>query len=75
MTEVTMNKRSDEEERLKINGSVYWMAPEVAMMKERIPVSDIWSVAATVIEMLTGQPPWIEKRFASTTDALLFIGE
>lgn len=44
-----------------IAGSPYWMAPEVIAMKE--PASfccDIWSVGATVIEMLTGKPPFFD---------------
>ncbi|KAH7567541.1 hypothetical protein JRO89_XS07G0089800 [Xanthoceras sorbifolium] len=52
---------------LSLKGSPYWMAPEVmiAMMhKDGNPnialVVDIWSLDCTVIEMLTGKPPWSE---------------
>ncbi|TBU65736.1 kinase [Dichomitus squalens] len=35
--------------RASLQGSVFWMAPEVA---------DIWSVGCLVVEMLTGEHPW-----------------
>ncbi|KAK1401033.1 hypothetical protein POM88_000638 [Heracleum sosnowskyi] len=52
---------------LSLKGSPHWMAPEVLlsmMRKDSKPelafVVDIWSVGCTVIEMLTGKPPWCE---------------
>ncbi|WOG90680.1 hypothetical protein DCAR_0309924 [Daucus carota subsp. sativus] len=52
---------------LSLKGSPYWMAPEVLqsmMRKDSNPelafAVDIWSVGCTVIEMLTGKPPWSE---------------
>ncbi|KAF7829732.1 mitogen-activated protein kinase kinase kinase 5-like isoform X1 [Senna tora] len=52
---------------LSLKGSPYWMAPEVmkaAMMKDDNPdlafAVDIWSLGCTIIEMLTGKPPWSE---------------
>lgn len=49
------------EERLKAiatNGSAYWLAPEIILHRMTTPKSDIWSLGATVIEMLTGYPPF-----------------
>ncbi|WOG99009.1 hypothetical protein DCAR_0418355 [Daucus carota subsp. sativus] len=52
---------------LSLKGSPHWMAPEVLlsmMRKDPKPelafAVDIWSVGCTVIEMLTGKPPWSE---------------
>ena len=41
-----------------IQGSPYWMAPELIMKKVQGKPADIWSVGCVVIEMLTGIPPW-----------------
>ncbi|KAK2992323.1 hypothetical protein RJ640_020316 [Escallonia rubra] len=48
-----------------LKGSPHWMAPEVlqAVMRrdadsEHAFAVDIWSLGCTVIEMLTGKPPW-----------------
>ncbi|PIN11235.1 MEKK [Handroanthus impetiginosus] len=50
---------------LSLKGTPHWMAPEVlqaVMRKDASPDLaygvDIWSVGCTVIEMLTGKPPW-----------------
>jgi serine/threonine protein kinase len=52
---------------LSLKGSPHWMAPEVlqtVMRKDKNPehafAVDIWSLGCTVIEMLTGKPPWSE---------------
>ena len=40
-------------------GTPYWMAPE--MIKpgiEKTVLIDIWSIACTIIEALTGNPPY-----------------
>lgn len=34
------------------------MAPEVIELKGASPKSDIWSLACTVVELLTGHPPY-----------------
>ncbi|GAA6014456.1 hypothetical protein JCM11491_007060 [Sporobolomyces phaffii] len=39
-------------------GSPYWMAPEVVDQSGATPASDIWSLGALVIELLTGKPPY-----------------
>eukprot|EP00929_Paragymnodinium_shiwhaense_P013694 TRINITY_DN121539_c0_g1_i1.p1 TRINITY_DN121539_c0_g1~~TRINITY_DN121539_c0_g1_i1.p1 ORF type:complete len:403 (-),score=77.81 TRINITY_DN121539_c0_g1_i1:89-1297(-) len=42
---------------LSIQGSIFWMAPEVMKYKAGRR-SDIWSAGCTLIEMLTAEPPW-----------------
>jgi serine/threonine protein kinase len=39
-------------------GSPYWTAPEVFAGKELTSAVDIWSLGCTVVEMITGTPPW-----------------
>lgn len=41
-------------------GTPYWMAPEVIEMAGVCAASDVWSVGCTVIELLTGVPPYYD---------------
>lgn len=41
-----------------LSRNVLWIPPEVAQGKKYGRRGDIWSLGCTVIEMLTGQPPW-----------------
>jgi len=41
-------------------GTPYWMAPEVIKMSGATDRSDVWSVGCTVIELLTGAPPYAD---------------
>lgn len=49
----------DQNSRMSLRGSIYWMAPEVVKNEAYSAKVDIWSLGCTVIEMLTGQRPWI----------------
>ncbi|ORZ10194.1 kinase-like domain-containing protein [Absidia repens] len=49
----------DQNSRMSLSGSVYWMAPEVVKNEPYSAKVDIWSLGCTVIEMFTGQRPWM----------------
>lgn len=53
-------KMSEQDKRFSVVGTPYWMAPEVIEMTGHHTTSDIWSLACTVIELLTGDPPYFE---------------
>ena len=49
-----------EREIKDIAGTPNWMAPEVIELKGASTKSDIWSLGCTVIELLTGRPPYAD---------------
>ncbi|KIY51836.1 kinase-like protein, partial [Fistulina hepatica ATCC 64428] len=57
---VSLNLRAMEREIKDVAGTPNWMAPEVIELKGASTKSDIWSLACTVIELLTGRPPYAE---------------
>jgi len=46
--------------RPSLQGSVFWMAPEVVKQSIYTKKADIWSVGCLVVEMLTGDHPWAQ---------------
>ncbi|KAF8163339.1 hypothetical protein B0H34DRAFT_672360 [Crassisporium funariophilum] len=46
--------------RPSLQGSVFWMAPEVVKQVGHTRKADIWSVGCLVVEMLTGEHPWAQ---------------
>jgi hypothetical protein len=43
----------------QLKGTLYWMAPE-ALTNNYSAKVDIWSLGCTVLEMITGEHPWME---------------
>ena len=54
------NKDAAREQTPDVVGTPYWMAPEVIEMSGATAASDVWSVACTVVELLTGSPPYFD---------------
>ncbi|KAF8320024.1 kinase [Clavulina sp. PMI_390] len=53
-----ISKRTESGNRPSLQGSVFWMAPEVVKQSAHTVKADIWSLGCLVVEMLTGEHPW-----------------
>jgi serine/threonine protein kinase len=56
-TKIVMDQTQD---TATIKGTPYFMAPEVMATSKYGRKGDIWAVGCTMIQMLTGSPPWKE---------------
>jgi len=70
---VSLNLRAVERENKVVAFTCpNWMAPEVIELKGASTDSDIWSLGCTVIELLTGRPPYGDIASAMTGTQLIF---
>lgn len=66
-------KFNETQETTTIKGTPYFMAPEVLSENKYGRRGDIWAVGCTVIQMLTGHPPWKEKNLQSIIQLHLLL--
>lgn len=52
-------------------GTPHFMAPEIIEMKGALSATDVWSLGATVVELLTGRPPYADRGSMATVYAIV----
>lgn len=55
---LSMHQAASKVHRPSLQGSVFWMAPEVVKQTQYTRKADIWSLGCLIVEMLTGQHPY-----------------
>ncbi|KAA8540561.1 hypothetical protein F0562_024520 [Nyssa sinensis] len=72
-------KRAKQDKKRKMDpylrGTPIYLSPEAVVDNMQEPPSDIWALGCTVLEMLTGEPPWDRKQDLDTEELVRQIGE
>jgi len=57
---VSRKLKNDEDFQNEVVGTPFWMAPEIIQLQGATTASDIWSLGCTIVELITGNPPYHE---------------
>eukprot|EP01034_Spumella_vulgaris_P022062 gene22062-28157_t len=68
-----LNTFDKTQETTTIKGTPYFMAPEVLANSRYGRKGDIWAVGCTMIQMLTGEPPWKDRNLKGLVQLHLLL--